>query len=224
MGEDRLRNASHNAEATAMRIFARLFAFLLFITLYACSHGPRIPQPVENPLSSEERFRLAEIYEGKGEYDLAFREYRAVSQDDGDNADVWFAMGTLSLKMKKYGEADGYFAKAIGLNPDNAAYLNNRAWLRMETGRLDEAASDAGEAAKKDPARRYIYLDTLGVIQMRKELLKEAEASLNEAVSAAPVGDRAGLKEIYTHLLELYRRTGDKEKAAGVEDTLRGLR
>ncbi|MBI5238029.1 MAG: tetratricopeptide repeat protein, partial [Deltaproteobacteria bacterium] len=183
-----------------MKISTPICAFLMLLTLYACSHGPRIPSPGEKSLSSEERFRLAEIYEAKGEYDLAFREYRAVSQDDGNNADVWFAMGTLSLKMKEYGEADGYFAKAIGLNPDNAAYLNNRAWLRMETGRLDEASSDAEEAAKKDPARRYIYLDTLGVIQMRKGHLKEAASSLNEAVTAAPVGDRAGLREIYTHL------------------------
>lgn len=202
---------------------AVILALALSLILAACGAVVQL-RDGKQPLSSGENLKLAEIYEAKGEYELALKHYALASQDDAGNPDIHFAAGTLNLRMKRYEEAEGHYTKAISLNPDNAAYFNNRAWLHMETGRLDEAEAGARRALLKDPERRHIYLDTLGMVQLRKDKVKEAEASLSEAASAAPSGDKAGLSEIYAHLLELYQKTGDTEKALRIEEKLRGLK
>ena len=132
-------------------------------------------------------------------------------------------MGNLSYRMKKYDNAESWYLKAIELNPEKAVFFNNLAWLYMEENQLDRAEDTAKTAVKKDPLAMHVSLDTLGVIQTKKGNYPEAEANLKEAASLTPPQDKAGLAQTYAHLLELYKKTGDREKAGRIEDKLKGL-
>ncbi|MFQ5465085.1 MAG: tetratricopeptide repeat protein [Thermodesulfobacteriota bacterium] len=174
-------------------------------------------------LTPNERLRLGAIYESKGEEDLALKEYKALSREDAFNSDAYFALANLYLKREDYGEAEANYKKAIEINPGEGTYHNNLGWLYMERGEFEAAAGEVKTALARDPSRRYVYLDTLGVIQTRSRDYAGAEASLTEAAGLVPPDQTGGLVQIYTHLLELYGRTGESSKAGEVERKLREL-
>lgn len=196
-------------------------AAALSLGLLGCVRLPVTDDP--NVLSYEEHYKLAAIYESRGENEPAIREYENAIRVYDKNPGAYFGAGNIYLRMKKYKDAEKDYLKAIELDPSNGAYYNNLGWLYMETGDLRKAEARAREAAGKDPSKAYIYLDTLGVIQTREDNLAEAEKSLNDAARLAPAGEKEGLREIYGHLLEVYRKTGESQKAGLVEKRLKSL-
>jgi tetratricopeptide (TPR) repeat protein len=204
-----------------MRYSRYALAAVLCLSLLGCVRLPVTDNP--NVLSYEEHYKLATIYESKGENEPAVREYENAIRVYDKNPGAYFGAGNVYLRMKKYQEAEKYYLKAIELDPHNGGYYNNLGWLYMESGDLKKAESRAREAAEKDPSKAYIYLDTLGVIQTKENNLPEAEKALNEAARLAPSTEKEGLREIYNHLLEVYRKTNDSEKATLVEKRLKDL-
>lgn len=198
--------------------FGFLYIFLLLIS--ACAHTK---DHAGDPLSAGEHLRLASIYESKGEVDLAIKHFNKSIDADGGNPDVHFALGNLNLKVGKYRDAEKSYLKAISLDPEKGIVYNNLGWLYMEMGNLLKAEAMAKEALKRDPSKRFVFLDTLGVIQAKDGRYEEAEKSLTEAIELVPVEEVNGLLKVYNHLLELYRSTGDEDKAGMVEERLRSL-
>lgn len=196
-------------------------AVLLLIFTASCGHIHIIK--LEDPLSFDEHFKLASIYESKGEADLALREYEAASGADKKRSEAYFAAGNLYLKINRPKDAEVSYLNAIKITPGIGAYYNNLGWLYMELGQMDRAEEAIKEALKIDPEKSYAYLDTLGVIQMKNNDLQEAEKTLVSAAILAPETEKNGLNEIYSHLIELYKKTGDDEKAATIEDKKKGL-
>ncbi|OGP25518.1 MAG: hypothetical protein A2X93_06510 [Deltaproteobacteria bacterium GWC2_56_8] len=185
---------------------------------------------VEKPsflLSDVERLSLASIYESKGENDLAFREYRKALESDSKDIreSAWFAIANLNLRRNNLDEAEEGFLNAIEINPSKGAYYNNLAWIYMERGEYGRAEDTAMKGLELDPDTDYMYLDTIGVIQTREEEYVDAEESLLKAASRADASNAGAnpLKEIYTHLSELYELAGDAEKYASMQDRLKGL-
>ncbi|MBI5588548.1 MAG: tetratricopeptide repeat protein [Deltaproteobacteria bacterium] len=203
-----------------MRYMKHVFPALLLVMLASCGHLYVKPDGKE-ALTAEESYRLGSIYESRGERELAMREYRSAAERG--YAEAYFAMANIHLKGSEYNEAEDDLLQAIAINPSNGAFYNNLGWLYMETNRLDKAQVAVNEALRADPAKSYAYLDTLGVIQMRRERLAEAQECLNRAASLVPEGEKEGLREIYGHLIELYTKTGDKEKAGVIEEKMKGL-
>jgi tetratricopeptide (TPR) repeat protein len=201
-----------------MMRYARLLSIVLLILLAACAHRPDGPG---SALSAEEHLRLASIYESKGEIDLALKHFTWSIEKDGGNPGAHFALGNLNLKLGKYGDAERSYLKAISLDPEFGVVYNNLGWLYMEMGDLNKAEAMAHEAVKRDPAMRFVFLDTLGVIQTRAGEYAEAEKSLTEAAALIPTDDNDGLLKVYNHLLELYRATGEDEKAIEMEQRLK---
>ncbi|MDP2690595.1 MAG: tetratricopeptide repeat protein [Deltaproteobacteria bacterium] len=195
-----------------------LLVFFLFLSA-SCAHVGREPEL----MTREERLSLAAIYESKGETELALREYSRAAEEGG-SADAYFAIANIRLKAGDLKEAERNYLKAVRINPANAAYRNNLGWLYMEKGELKKAERSAREALRLDPGKGFVYLDTLGVIQTRFGSFKEAEASLMEASRLAPAGDRQGRIEIYSHLGDLYRKTGEIDKAVRMEERIKALR
>lgn len=193
-----------------------LFAVLIF-SLWACAVDMATRR---DPLDPAEHLRLGGIYESKGAFDLALAEYIKAVREDETNPDAWFAAGNMELRLKMFGQAERDYAKALEINPSNAVYHNNLGWLYMELGKFDRAEAEAATARRVDPEHEYIYLDTLGVIAMRRKDYTEAGRYLEAAAQGASVGNSGGKKEIYSHLLELYNLTGDRDKAAAIEKML----
>jgi len=194
-----------------------LLAFLVLLT--SCAHL----RPEGELLSAEEHLRLGAIYESKGEHDLALRQYERAALQDGGMAEAHFAMGNLFLKERRLKEAQSSYLKAIELDPDEALFHNNVGWVYMETERYEEAEQAVKRALEMDPGRSYIYLDTLGVLYTRTGRYEEAEKNLLTAEGLVPGEQIQGLREVYGHLLELYSKTGEEEKAAAVEEKIKGL-
>ena len=182
---------------------------------------------IKDPLKAEEHARLAQIYEAKGEIELAVEEYKKALEQDKTNPMAYFGLGNISFKQGRHTDAEDYYKKAIeNTSPDdqkNAMLYNNLSWVYIETNKkLAEAETLAQKAVRLDIARVYIYLDTLGVIYTRLNEYEKAEDSLLTALRNAPY-EKTALRHINIHLFELYEIKGDRHKLREVVERLRGL-
>ena len=175
-------------------------------------------------LTFNEHMRLGSIYEGQGKYELALREYESAQVIDTKEAQAYFALGNVYLKVKDFPKAERNYQRAIELEP-RPEFYNNMGWLLMEKGDLKGALKSVEEAVKMaaEGGYSYIYMDTLGVVQMRAGEMDKAEKSFLDAAGAVPPKGKDALSEIYVHLSELYKKTGRAEKAAVIDGKIRVL-
>ena len=197
----------------------KLLPLLLIVMLASCAHM----RPEKPLLSADEHIRLASIYESRGETELALRHLRDAVRVNGKNPEAHFAMGNFFLRSKDYVEAERAYQLAIELGPEEGRFYNNLGWLYMEEGRTGEAEAAVESALEKDPEKSFIYLDTLGVIQTRAGNYAEAERNLKKAEAITPAGGNEGLAEIYSHLADLYEKTGETNKAEEIREKIKGL-
>lgn len=173
-------------------------------------------------LSFNEHMRLGAIYEGQGKYELALREYESAQVIDTKEANAYFALGNVYLRMKDLAKAERHYQMAIDIEPKPEFY-NNMGWLLMEKGDLEGARKSVEEAVKMAGEGGYIYMDSLGVVQMRAGELDKAEKSFLDAAGAVPPKSKAVLVEIYGHLSELYKKTGQAQKATVMDEKIKVL-
>jgi len=188
---------------------------LLFVLAPLFLTGCALPRVVitEDPLTAAEHGSLAAVYESKGEYNLAEKEYTAALEGEPESVAAAMGLGNLYLQRGAYGKAERVYKKALKRAPDDGPLHNNLSWAYMGLGDLSRAERSVRRALEVDATRRHIYLDTIGVLHMRRGAYKASEGSLLRALSG--VGrDERGVSEIYTHLVELYTTWGKKAKAA----------
>ncbi|MBI5970682.1 MAG: tetratricopeptide repeat protein [Deltaproteobacteria bacterium] len=195
-------------------------ALMLAHLLSSCAVKKPPPMDPAHVMQADEHLRLGAVYEAQGDYDLALREYEKTVELDPANAKAHFAAAGVYLKFKKYAEAEKGFFAAAKLSPQNPSYHNNLGWVYMENGKFNEAEVSAQTALKLDPQKGYIYLDTLGVIEMRRGDYDASEKYLLDAKGLAPLTETEGRKEIYSHLIELYVKSGDWEEATAIKEAL----
>jgi len=175
----------------------------------------------KSALNYDEHMRLGAIYETKGEYELALREYESALAIDKKEPGARFAMGNVRLKMKEYAKAEEEFNASIEASPSADAY-NNLSWVYIEQGRVEDARAMAGKAVgAAGPEKGYIYLDTLGVALTAAGEYEEAEESFMRAADSVTGGKREAYIAIYGHLAELYKKEGSTEKARLVEEKIK---
>ena len=172
-------------------------------------------------LTFNEHMRLGSIYEGQGKYELALREYERAQVIDTKEAQAYFALGNVYLKTKDFPKAERHYQRAIELEP-RPEFYNNMGWLLMEKGDMKGALKSVEEAVRLSGGG-YVYMDTLGVVQMRAGETDKAEKSFLDAAGAVPPKGKDALSEIYVHLSELYKKTGRAEKAAVIDGKIRVL-
>lgn len=200
----------------------RLAALVLFSALISSCGVVEVKE--SDSLTFSEHMRLGAIYEAQGDYELAIREYGSAQEIDTKDAFAYFALGNVYLRTGDFQRSERNYRKAIGLRAA-PEFHNNLAWLLMEKGDIEGARGSAGEAVRTaPPGSGYVYLDTLGVVQMRAGEFEAAEGSLLEAADGVPEKDGKALAEIYSHLLELYKKSGQDGKAAVAEEKLKLFR
>ena len=176
----------------------------------------------EDEVTKEEHQKLASVYETKGEYELAEREYSAAVALDKNDAGLYFALGNVYAKMIRFKDARLNYAKVVDIDPKNAAPYNNLGWAYMEEGALTKAEAATRTALDLDGTNRPAYLDTLAEIKLRSGDGDGAEALLLEAASIVK-NDRPALKRIYTHLIAVYIKFGKAKKADEIVKKIKGL-
>jgi len=157
-------------------------------------------------MSFEDHLRLGRIYESNGNLRPALREYERARKMRKKDSRPYFGMGNIQLRSGDLDRAQWSYKKAIKYDPSVGVYYNNLAWVYIKMQRYTEAYAMATRGAELDLRRPYIYLDTIGVIEMRLGNFERAERKLKQAAAAMPPADRHGLLSVYENLRELYTR------------------
>lgn len=131
------------------------------LILYGCSL-PRIIV-LKDTLAPEEHIALGIIYEQKGLYDEAIKEYSAALKKAPE---AFFYLGNAYFQKKDFEKSEEYYKRAIDAIPEHADAHNNLAWLYYTQGiNIEEAESLAEKALILNPKRKDVYLDTLDKIR-----------------------------------------------------------
>jgi len=191
----------------------QLATALIILSLATSCSLPKIVV-LNDPLSAEEHIKLGSIYVSQGKTALARDQFREAARQDPKSVRAWSLLGDAAYKMKEYTGAEKAYTKAIDLDPKDGDLRNNLAWVYVEQGKnLDEAQELASKAIELTPEHRPYYLDTIGVILMKKGKYGEAIAALRESTATIPKDQPGLLAEAYGHLAEAYRAAGDDAAA-----------
>jgi tetratricopeptide (TPR) repeat protein len=109
---------------------------------------------------------------------------------------------TILDRDKKTDEAEAEYKKALAIDPNNPATLNDYGYLLADHGvRLPEALDMIQKAVKLDP-QNGAYLDSLGWVYFKLGQYGPAEDNLHRAIDRTPTD-----ASIHDHLGELYEKT-----------------
>lgn len=126
----------------------------------------------------------------------------------GDLADAYRGLGQAYQHLSQADRAAEAYQRAVGLNGNDVASLNNLAWLLSEVRKKPDEALPLATKAEQLAPKSAEVLDTLGWIHYRRGAFPEAEKALIRAVERAP-----GNGTIQYHLGMTYARLGRKQDA-----------
>jgi tetratricopeptide (TPR) repeat protein len=105
-----------------------------------------------------------------------------LAASNSDREMVWFMLGGVFDREKKYDQAEEEYKRVIAANPHSAQALNDYGYMLAERGvRLPEATDLLKRALAEDP-NNAAYLDSLGWAYYKQDRFAEAEDSLRLAV------------------------------------------
>jgi tetratricopeptide (TPR) repeat protein len=139
-----------------------------------------------NPNSVVERRRLGDIYQFRGDHDNAIRLYRQASELAASDVKVALVLGDALVQADRFIEAKAEYQGILKAHPDDAAALNDLAFLLADTGGdLDEALKLEQRALAKNPGQPA-FADTMGYIYMKKGLHDSAMQTFGSLVRKYP--------------------------------------
>jgi tetratricopeptide (TPR) repeat protein len=195
------------------RIYPHLFlAFFLSLILSGCGHWPRFII-LKDPLTVEEHLTLGTVYESKGEFELAVKEYQSALAKDKDNGQALFFLGNAHFHLGNLEQAEVSYQKALTVKDVEQKGLinNNLAWVYVKKGeKLDQAEKLCKEAIRLDSINSSLYLDTLGVVYFSQKKYALAEEALLAAIEMIHTQNPDLREEILHHLSEV-RRVQEKK-------------
>ncbi len=159
----------------------------------------------------ETHIALAQIWEkGKnyGEMEKSLASAEKLSTSAAEKEGIYFMRGAMFEKMKRFDDAEAEFRKVLAVNPDNPGALNYLGYMLADRNvRLDEARKMISRAVELDP-NNGAYLDSLGWVYYRLNLLPEAETQLIRSL------ERVGKDPtVYDHLGDVYFKQGKIKEA-----------
>jgi tetratricopeptide (TPR) repeat protein len=140
----------------------------------------RSPQDIEIYLdiaqTDQQNRRFAEA-------EAALAQASGMAQRDNDREMIWYMLGAVYERQKKFDLAEEQFKKVLALNPRNAPTLNDFGYMLADRGvRLPEATDMIKRALVEEPGSGA-YLDSLGWAYYKQDRLAEAEDTLRQAVA-----------------------------------------
>jgi Tfp pilus assembly protein PilF len=155
---------------------------------------------------------LAQVQERGRKYEEAERfaqKAEELAHEDSEKEGVWFMLGAIYERQKKFDKAEELFRKVLDVNPSNAPVLNYYGYMLADRGiRLEEATSLIERAVTQEP-NNGAYLDSLGWAYYKQGKLAEAEDYLRKAASRSSHDPT-----ILGHLGDVYMKLGQSERAA----------
>lgn len=150
------------------------------------------------------KFHRVSLFDGKTADADAFAA-SWMKKNPGDSA-FSFYLGDLALAQKKFDVAEQYYRAVLKAQPENAAALNNVAWL-LNRARQPQALEFAEKAVRLQP-KQPALLDTLAEIYATQAKYELAIDTQKRALSLAPEAHQHRL-----HLAKYYLAAGKKSDA-----------
>ena len=126
-------------------------------------------------------------YMGQGMLEIALTNLNHAVELDGNNSEVYNALGVLHDRLRRYDAADGYFQKAIAINGENYSARNNLGRYLCERGRHHEGMAQFQQviAAPLYP-QPWVPLTNAGLCAEGANQRKEAEEFFRKALERNP--------------------------------------
>jgi tetratricopeptide (TPR) repeat protein len=148
------------------------------------------------------------IAEGLGESDVAIAHYRAALRERPDAAVALNNLAfLLSAREGDLAEADALSARAVGLEPNIAAFHDTRAVVLLRRNRAADAEAAARQAVAIEPARPSYHV-TLAAALASRDRFADAIASLDRA--EALLRNAANADKTLADRIESLRRQVDE--------------
>jgi tetratricopeptide (TPR) repeat protein/peroxiredoxin len=120
-----------------------------------------------------------------GYFQQAAVSFEQVIAAKPDNADAYYNLGTLNLRMKNYDQARQNLEQTLKLRPNYPEAWNNLGMMAAQQGRPDEAIQDFQQSLTQRPNYATAYLN-LGNVYRRQKLFDKAQESLTRALALQP--------------------------------------
>ncbi|BCR06096.1 hypothetical protein DESUT3_31650 [Desulfuromonas versatilis] len=179
----------------------RLFLVLSLAALLSACSPPRIIV-LNDPLDARQHNDLGVAYEGRGEAELAAREYQQAARLDKSWARPLVNLGNVRAAAGDFSAAEQSYRQALEREADNSEALNNLAWVVLQSAEPLRALPIAERAVTLAPAEP-VFWDTLADIQTALGRPAAARESLNRALGLA------GGEDFRKRLLEKRDRLGE---------------
>jgi tetratricopeptide (TPR) repeat protein len=132
-----------------------------------------------------------------------------MAHEASEKETIWFLLGAIYERQKKFDQAEQEFRKVLDANPANAGALNYYGYMLADRGvRLEEAMSFIQRAISQEP-NNGAYIDSLGWAYYKQNKLAEAEEYLRKAADRSPHDPT-----VLGHLADVYMKLGQTERAA----------
>lgn len=181
-----------------------------------------VPASVPDPLSAEERNDLGVAHFARGDYARAVAELeRALALRPR------FHLALVNLGDARLGQGDvegaiAAYEAAMRARPGDPPTANNLAWaLLQHPRRWPEAEALVRAALARDPGPRGYYLDTLGLVLLRKGRPREALSAFREALGDRSLRDPRTRALALRHARDALRELGDAAGADRCDDLAR---
>ena len=175
--------------------------------IHVGENAPTTPEPSEN----KEWMRWNNYGIGlldAQQYAASYAAFQRVAKLRPDYADAFTNMAIVDIQWERYADARPNLAKALELSPNDARALYYRALVERNEGKLDLAIADFEEMARQYPLSRDAHRE-LGFTLYQEHRYADALKEYEALQQIAP-DDLAA----HYNLAILYRRTGERDKAA----------
>jgi tetratricopeptide (TPR) repeat protein len=142
------------------------------------------------------------------QYAASFDAFQHVAKLRPDYADALTNLAIVEIQWERYADARPHLEQALRLSPGNSRALYYRALVERNEGNLDLAVTDLGLVLKSFPQSRDAHRE-LGFTFYQQHKYPQALTEY-EALQGLDPDDLAA----HYNLAILYRRLGNKEKAA----------
>ena len=177
--------------------------FLFFLMVLSC---------VSFAFAQTEREKAIELYDkGKNKEAVAALEKASNRKETKTDADVWNFLGLAYTKDEAYKKAVKAFEKAVGINPQNAIYQTNLAYVYLLNNKFDKAQEASTKSIGLDPQNAVAYY-IRGAVSIWEGDFDDAIADADKAIAANPNYSQAYILKSDILLSHFGRRVGSDSK------------
>jgi len=160
------------------------------------------------PKSAAPLLLMGTVLNGQQKPQEAIEAFNSALKLKGDLVDAHRGLGQAYQQFNQPDRAAESYQRALTLNGNDVASLNNLAWLLSEVRKKPDEALPLATKAERLAPKSDEVLDTLGWVHYRRGAFPEAEKALLSAVERAPNNGT-----IRYHLGMTYARLGKKQDA-----------